>query len=356
MSKKLTGKPIIIFGAGLIGRRALDYFGNDKVYCFADNFKHGQNFRGKPVISFEKLVEIASGYDIVAAMNIAAMREVFAQSTNASVKINDFHEYIDINNFKSNHEIVKFHNIHKGKRCFLIGNGPSLRIEDLDKLYANGEITFGCNFIYKIFPQTPWRPNYYVASDVAFLNYYTKEIADAEVEIKFIAEPKIVVLEKENTMKEILEAGKGYCYYYYYYKNFTFDYSGNNYFSDDPSKAIPCTGTVMYAMIQLAVYMGFEKIYLIGVDATTSVYGCKDYDSEIRHFYNEPDLQIRKDIINLNPALTSITHDDVYLCMMYDFNCAEIYSRTHNFRIYNATRGGKLEVFERVDFDLLFNE
>ena len=32
---------------------------------------------------------------------------------------------------------------------------------------------------------------------------------------------------------------------------------------------------------------------------------------------------------------------------------AEKYSREHGFRIFNATRGGKLEVFERVNFDTI---
>ena len=35
---------------------------------------------------------------------------------------------------------------------------------------------------------------------------------------------------------------------------------------------------------------------------------------------------------------------------------AETYSRKHGFRIYNATRGGRLEAFERVDFDGLFQK
>ena len=36
------------------------------------------------------------------------------------------------------------------------------------------------------------------------------------------------------------------------------------------------------------------------------------------------------------------------------YEIAEQYSREHGFRIYNATRGGALEVFERVNFDDLF--
>ena len=62
-------------------------------------------------------------------------------------------------------ELRRFKNSHLGERCFIVGNGPSLKIEDLEKLYVNGEITFAFNMIYKIFDQTLWRPTYYGISD-----------------------------------------------------------------------------------------------------------------------------------------------------------------------------------------------
>lgn len=54
--------------------------------------------------------------------------------------------------------------IHAGKRCFIIGNGPSLCAEDLDKL--KDEYTFAANRIYEIFYLTEWRPTYYFVVDV----------------------------------------------------------------------------------------------------------------------------------------------------------------------------------------------
>ena len=53
--------------------------------------------------------------------------------------------------------------IHEGKRCFVIGNGPSLCPEDLDLLC--GEYTFAANRIYNIFDRTSWRPTYYLTVD-----------------------------------------------------------------------------------------------------------------------------------------------------------------------------------------------
>ena len=54
-------------------------------------------------------------------------------------------------------------NKYKGKRCFIIGNGPSLTKEDLEKL--KGEYTFASNKIYKLFDKTSWRPDFYAIFD-----------------------------------------------------------------------------------------------------------------------------------------------------------------------------------------------
>ena len=54
--------------------------------------------------------------------------------------------------------------IHKGKRGFVIGNGPSLKIEDLDNL--NNEITIASNKIYLAFEEKQkWRPKFYTVAD-----------------------------------------------------------------------------------------------------------------------------------------------------------------------------------------------
>jgi hypothetical protein len=36
------------------------------------------------------------------------------------------------------------------------------------------------------------------------------------------------------------------------------------------------------------------------------------------------------------------------------YEAAERYAKEHGIKIFNATRGGRLETFERVDFDDLF--
>ena len=61
--------------------------------------------------------------------------------------------------------LAAYKDIYTGQRCFLIGNGPSLRAEDLTRLHEAGEITFAFNRVYNIFEQTPWRPTFYISQD-----------------------------------------------------------------------------------------------------------------------------------------------------------------------------------------------
>ena len=48
--------------------------------------------------------------------------------------------------------------IHKGKRAFIIGNGPSLKQTNLSKL--SGEISFGLNRIYLMFAELGFSTTY----------------------------------------------------------------------------------------------------------------------------------------------------------------------------------------------------
>ena len=56
-------------------------------------------------------------------------------------------------------------NKYKGRRCFIVGLGPSLTTADLDLLAKNGEYTFSMNRCYQLFDRTEWRPDCYFISD-----------------------------------------------------------------------------------------------------------------------------------------------------------------------------------------------
>ena len=225
-------------------------------------------------------------------------------------------------------------NVYAGKRCFIIGNGPSLRAEDLERL--KNEYTFAFNRIYYIFDQTSWRPTFYCTQDAKIAQASVDEVRE-KVSTPYIFAP--INLKWYEGVD--LESG-----YFFSPRQAGEDVPE---FSENIPDHIGVGNTVAYTAIQLAAYMGFTEIYLLGVDHSFRTYqdkngtvitdiGAKDYFCEQ---YNQD-----KDRLFI-PRLDVST---------LSYMAAQAYAENHPVTIYNATRGGKLEVFPRVEFDSLFDE
>jgi hypothetical protein len=342
-------KKIILFGAGRIGQSALYYFGDERVACFADNFKHGQKFRGKDVISFDELLKIHRQYEVIISATYFIAEKLHAQCDEHSIKARRSYEVMKPEGFEARPDMARFKDIHKGKRCFVIGNGPSLRMEDLDKLHEHGEITFASNFINRAFPHTPWRPDYYAVLDPIFYDDM-RFVASVEARNIFLpvleqwtigdigkAKAALVGVSARLSYYNIISGGGGYC------TDFTID----------AARGIYTHVTITLVLLQIAAYMGCNQIYLLGVDNTPgNVHeGGNVYLSEHSHFYEESETDFNM-ITNTSRIIPDA--DERQRTGNISYSIANEYSHTQEFRIYNATRGGVLEVFERVDFDSLF--
>ncbi len=76
-------KKYILFGAGNFGKSALRYYGQDAVWCFADNngSRVGEDYCGKKIISFEEMKARAGEYALVICANAAeAIKEQFEKN------------------------------------------------------------------------------------------------------------------------------------------------------------------------------------------------------------------------------------------------------------------------------------
>lgn len=64
-------KKVILFGAGVYGRKALEHFGKEAVHCFVDNNPelHGTEIDGLPVLSFDEMKDICQDYQVVVAVS-----------------------------------------------------------------------------------------------------------------------------------------------------------------------------------------------------------------------------------------------------------------------------------------------
>lgn len=222
---------------------------------------------------------------------------------------------------------------HRGQRAFIVCNGPSLSAKDLDTLANNNEISFACNKINKIYPKTKWRPTYYAVLDAAYQYLLLDEMNENASQIKFF--------RKESYLTTMKVSGESV------FLNVNGDVSllDDCKFSNDCSEVLYAIATTTYAFFQLAVYMGIKDIYIIGCD--------NKYSKEIQKDGSVIDTGKKSYFEGADSKEQVFTAASTWqMNIVYEY--ARVYSDAHDINIYNATRGGCLESFERVDFDKLF--
>lgn len=223
-------------------------------------------------------------------------------------------------------QIRQWKDVYKNKRCFIIGNGPSLSIKDLEKL--NKEITFSSNRIYHMYSKIDWRPDFYVAFEPEFCKANADMLSKMETRKARFINVKAWSKNRESSTTFWLN-----CTSKYQLSKLT---TKNIEFSNDISVCVRDAYSVTYTILQIAMYMGFQEIYLLGIDH----YDKSDVNYFV-HFYEN-----KKNEYQTPTYLTGIE---------YGYNLAKSEAEKKGISIYNATRGGKLEVFDRVDFDTLFD-
>jgi hypothetical protein len=225
---------------------------------------------------------------------------------------------------------------HKNQRAFILGNGPSLNRCNL-KLMKD-EIIFGVNSIFLNFDKMGFYPNYYVVEDVFVAEDRATEINSYHGPVKFFG----------NYLKYCLDDNSDTLWLNI---RFRYDnYPGFPYFSNNALRMVWTGGTVTYICLQLAYYMGFKEVYLVGFDHSYSI----PSDAIV----NETEIvSVADDPNHFDPKYFGKGyrwHDPMVDRMEIAYCRAKEQYIASGRKIYNATMGGKLEVFERVDYNSLF--
>lgn len=219
-----------------------------------------------------------------------------------------------------------------GRRCVIVGNGPSLCTNDLEAIAHTP--SFGFNRIHHVFDRTTWRPTFYCSEDPRMLAGCIDAIDRLDVPYKFIPFP----LE----LWYGLRISGATC--------FLLDTKGirpgPESFRPDPLRGFRWGGTVAFTAMQIAVHLGFTDIVLVGIDhrfsRSTNDRGELLVEQDVRDYF-DPAYDHDRHLLDV-PNLERSTRAYV---------AARQWADLHGIRIRNATRGGNLEVFERVDLDAL---
>ena len=234
--------------------------------------------------------------------------------------------------------LAALRNRHRGQRCFVIGNGPSLLTGDLDRL--KNEITIASNKIYLAFGQTDWRPTYYTAIDTVVMG----NAADVISSLPF---PKIFPRGTEHIVGVTPETM--FCDLGVDWVDIGDFRPG---FSPDLRHRIFGGECVTYFNIQVAYYLGCREIYLLGVDFSFVIPKKKVADKGYE-FILESEGEQNHFVKDYRPVGEKWTMPHLREQRMAFEYCRE-YVRQHGGAVYNASRKSELDVFERVDFDALF--
>ena len=204
-------------------------------------------------------------------MNIARLKKIYYLIENFKIQWSIYLKKYIINQTENTilKENKQFKNIHKGARCFILGNGPSLKQENLRLL--NNEYVFTVNQASRHKDFEYIKPNYHFWADPDFFIIDKEKEEDLEllnvmkavntkdnIPICFFPIEQRKFIEKY-ALEKVLNV-------HYFFSGLQF-YDG--YKKDiDYSKIVPAFSTVVQWCITMAIYMGFSEIYLLGCDST----------------------------------------------------------------------------------------
>jgi len=255
---------------------------------------------------------------------------------------------------------LEIHNIHKDKKCFIIGGGPSVADIDLDTL-AN-EYTFVLNEFDKNPQYNKLRPKFHIIFDSAF---YTEGETEYFPE-RFRAKDKTVPYE---TMMCLNLGAKSFVEKYGLFKNHRVYYFGtqgiftdNLPFNIELDKYTPQPKNSVLMGLMIASWMGFKEIYLLGCEhnflsfnigyGKSLVYN-HSYEDELSKLDSKNDEVMKKYIPIRDQTLTYEKNiaNVLQLFRNYKFFYAKAKKLYPGIKIYNATPNSFLDVFPMINFE-----
>jgi len=228
----------------------------------------------------------------------------------------------------------ELHNLHKGQRCVILGNGPSLNKVDFDLL--QNEITFGVNSIFLKTNEIGFRTTYYVVEDNLVFKENLQSIDDYSGVTKILPKEYAAQLHNKDNLYSF-EMNQNF------YNKRNKETFGIPVFNTSDKPIFYCGQTVTYINLQLAFYMGFTEVIMVGMDF--SYVKPKGHEQKGNHIHSNADDEnhFHADYFGKGKTWKDPRLGRVMRCYHHAKFMYESYGR----KIINATNGGKLELFPR---------
>jgi hypothetical protein len=226
-----------------------------------------------------------------------------------------------------------FRGRHAGRPAFVIGNGPSINEQDLRPL--GQEITFVSNAFCLHPVVEEWQPTYYFLTDPVYYDGSETWLAHFRaIQERSLSSTFFVPF----TAREYIERERLLPAEQTYYVALAGNLAHDPDWQPDFTRVQPDVRTVVQLAIMGAMFMGCSPIYLLGLDHDWLAHQGQYYtfytaQTAEKHEWNYGDLM------------------EAVLIMWRGYESIRRVAEARGIRIFNATRGGFLDVFERADYE-----
>lgn len=229
----------------------------------------------------------------------------------------------------SSEKLLQLKDAFRGQSAWLIGNGPSVRTSDLDRL--QGRLCFAFNRFSLAYDRTRLRPQFTLCSDRQTIEDFFDE---------FAAQAGGMILRAQAERPE---------------KSSTAEWLRvmplfPPLFSRNPAVRVSAGGSSPFIAMQVAHFLGIRRLYLYGMDFT---------------------YRLRRNALSKDPMRGAIGEGNHFIdgyraglpwsppntlnILMAFLTAREIFAADGGF-VRNASRGGALDIFERRDFEVALSE
>jgi hypothetical protein len=247
------------------------------------------------------------------------------------------------NSHKENDEWLKLKGKYKGERAFLIGNGGSLNQTPLYLL--KNEYTMCFNRFNLFWERLSWKPKFYICDD----DIVAKDCSD-EINQKIVPQVQQAFFPDYHksgvSFKKFVNKRDNVLWFHQDFIDFSFDLP-----------KVGSGGTVAYTGLQILLYLGFSEVYIIGMDMDYKIHETATLIKGIEIESNDND-----DPNHFDPRYFGKGkkyHQPVAGVMTHIFESLALANEKYknsSTRLFNATLGGVVECFPRIDFYSLFTK
>ena len=236
-------------------------------------------------------------------------------------------------------------NIHRGKRCFILGSGPSIEKKDLTHL--ENEIVITQNNFHAHDQIDLIKPNYHVVVP----KYQSAEHDDDWVEwLQAMNErlPKSAAYFFNENTKYLVDRLSLFEDRVYYLRQ-GYNCALVRRAPVNLTRGLMAVPTVLPMCLAIAIYLGFSDIYLMGYDLDTV---CRWHKPDRKRFYGKSPVTRNEAERDLEERSQSLGLKWINMWMIWrQCNLLKVQAERRGIRIINSTRGGLLDMFERIDYE-----